>query len=121
MTHGAVSSDRSSKSQARSYPDADKAKFNERLYEQAKKKLTRDKYVKTAKKQEVFLVKISNSLQVIITLAWSISIAVLVIICRQNVDSSGIQPVTKKLAMFDLILGAIIIPSDDTMRFGFYA
>ena len=28
--------------------DADKAKFNE-LYEQAKKKLTRDKYVKTAK------------------------------------------------------------------------
>lgn len=89
--------------------DADKAKFNE-LYEQAKKKLTRDKYVKTAKKAGSFLVKISNSLpQVIITLAWSISIAVLVIICCQNVDSSGFSPL-QLVTMLDLILGAIIIP-----------
>ena len=89
--------------------DADKAKFNE-LYEQAKKKLTRDKYVKTAKKAGSFLVKISNSLpQVIITLAWSISIAVLVIICCQKVDSAGFSPL-QLVTMIDLILGAIIIP-----------
>ena len=89
--------------------DADKAKFNE-LYEQAKKKLTRDKYVKTAKKAGSFLVKISDSLpQVIITLAWSISIAVLVIICCQNVDSVGFSPM-QIVTMLDLILGAIVIP-----------
>lgn len=90
--------------------DTDKAKFNE-LYEQVKKKLNRDKYVKTAKKAGGFIVKMSSSLpQIIITLVWSISIAVLVTICCQNVDSAGFSPM-QLVTMLDLILGATVVPS----------